>query len=67
MQDIIHKVQVNIPFRMLYDTYLDRFLEYALNPEIGIDAAILESKDMALVDDSDRGLGRRSIGDIKVR
>ena len=38
MQDIIRKVQVNVPFRMLYDTYLDRFLEHKLNPEIGIDA-----------------------------
>jgi len=42
MQDIIRKVQVNVPFRMLYDTYLDRFLEHKLNPEIGIDAAALE-------------------------
>ena len=42
MLDIIRKVQVNVPFRMLYDTYLDRFLEHRLNPEIGIDAAALE-------------------------
>jgi sugar phosphate isomerase/epimerase len=27
---------------MLYDDYLDRFLEYRLNPEIGIDAGALE-------------------------
>jgi sugar phosphate isomerase/epimerase len=26
---------------MLYDTYLDRFIEYRLNPEIGIDAGHL--------------------------
>jgi len=42
IQDIIRKVQVNVPFRMLYDTYLNRFLEHKLNPEIGIDAAALE-------------------------
>ncbi len=40
--NIKRKVQVNVPFRMLYDNYLDRFLKYALNPEIGIDAAALE-------------------------
>ena len=42
MQDLIPKIQVNVPFRMLYDTYLDRFLKHRLNPEIGIDAAALE-------------------------
>ena len=42
VQNIIRKVQVNIPFRMLDDSYLERFLEYGLNPEIGIDAAALE-------------------------
>ena len=35
-------MQVNIPFRMLYDIHMDRFLEHKLNPEIGIDAAALE-------------------------
>ena len=35
--------QVNIPFRMLWDTYLDRFLEYKLNPEIGLDADALDN------------------------
>ena len=43
VQNIIRKVQVNIPFRMLNDSYLDRFLEHGFNPEIGIDAAALES------------------------
>jgi len=41
-KDLIRFVQVNIPFRMLYDTYLNRFLEHELNPEIGIDARALE-------------------------
>ena len=43
VQNISRKVQINIPFRMLYETYLNRFLEHALNPEIGLDAASLES------------------------
>ena len=42
MHDIRRKVQVNIPFKFLFDTHLDRFLEHKLNPEIGIDAAALE-------------------------
>lgn len=46
-QDPIGKVQVNIPFRMLYDKHLERFLEHGLNPEIGIDAAALERFDFA--------------------
>ena len=40
--NVKRKVQINVPFSMLYDTYLDQFLKYALNPEIGIDAAALE-------------------------
>ena len=54
-QDIKRKVQVNIPFKMLYDSYLDRFLEYELNPEIGLDAAALERFTLA---------DFKSIGDI---
>ncbi|MGD8290572.1 MAG: sugar phosphate isomerase/epimerase family protein [Desulfobacterales bacterium] len=42
MQDMIPKIQVNVPFRMLYENYLDQFLEHRLNPEIGIDALALE-------------------------
>ena len=47
MQDLLRQVQVNIPFTMLYDTYLERFLEYDLNPEIGIDAEALERFDFS--------------------
>lgn len=36
------KIQVNIPFTMLHASYLDRFLRYGLNPEIGLDAAALD-------------------------
>jgi sugar phosphate isomerase/epimerase len=35
-------VQVNIPFTMLYESYLERFLKYRLNPEIGLDAEALD-------------------------
>ena len=42
MQKLIKHIHVNIPFTMLYDTYLDRFLEQELNPEIGIDARALD-------------------------
>ena len=47
IQDLLRQVQVNIPFTMLYDTYLGRFLEYELNPEIGIDAQALERFDFS--------------------
>ncbi len=42
MQQIIDKVQVNIPFTMLFDSYLDLFIENKINPEIGIDAVALD-------------------------
>jgi len=42
IEQIIQKVQVNIPFTMLYESYLDTFIEYGLNPEIGLDAAALD-------------------------
>ena len=42
MKHIIEKVQVNIPFSMLMESYLDVFLDLELNPEIGIDGAVLE-------------------------
>ena len=44
---LLRQVQVNIPFTMLFDEYLDRFLSYGLNPEIGIDAAALERFDVS--------------------
>jgi len=36
------KVQVNIPYTLLKKTYLDRFLDNRLNPEIGLDWEALE-------------------------
>lgn len=42
MKEIISAVQVNIPFRMLMEGYLSRFLDLGLNPEIGVDADALD-------------------------
>ncbi|RLF57994.1 MAG: hypothetical protein DRN37_05590 [Thermoplasmata archaeon] len=42
MRKIRKKVQINIPFVMLHDSYMDRFLEEGFNPEIGFDAEALE-------------------------
>ena len=42
MKAIKPKVQISIPFNMLHDTYLDRFLAEGLNPEIAIEAASLD-------------------------
>ena len=42
MTRLIEKVHVNIPFTMLYESYLDRFLKHRLNPEIGFDAESLD-------------------------
>lgn len=39
---IIQNVQINAPFSMLHDTYLDTFIANGLNPEIGLDAAALD-------------------------
>jgi sugar phosphate isomerase/epimerase len=47
IRKLLNQVQINIPFTMLHDTYLDRFLEYRLNPEIGIDAEALERFDLS--------------------
>ena len=42
MPNIAAKVQVNIPFTMLWDKYLNEFIKQRMNPEIGIDAAALD-------------------------
>ena len=39
---ILSKVQVNIPFTMLIESYLKLFLDYQINPEIGFDAEALD-------------------------
>jgi sugar phosphate isomerase/epimerase len=42
MNNIIRQVQVNIPFTMMVERYLDLFIQHEINPEIGIDATALE-------------------------
>ena len=42
MNQIRESVHVNIPFEMLYTSYLARFLEQGINPEIGLDARSLD-------------------------
>jgi len=39
---LTEKVQINIPFTMLKEGYLDRFIQQRLNPEIGFDATALD-------------------------
>lgn len=47
MEAIMRKVFVNIPFTMLWETYLDVFIHYGLNPEIGMDYKALNNFSMA--------------------
>ena len=42
MSQILNDIHVNIPFTMLYESYLSRFIQYGLNPEIGFDALSLD-------------------------
>jgi len=42
MHDILKKVQVNMPFRMLVDEYLDLILKEGINPEVGLDCFALD-------------------------
>ncbi|MBW2678075.1 MAG: sugar phosphate isomerase/epimerase [Deltaproteobacteria bacterium] len=42
---LLDHVQVNIPFRMLVESYLNLFTVNRINPEIGIDADALENFD----------------------
>lgn len=42
MKEVTDRVQINVPFTMLWDRYAENFLTRGLNPEIGIDAAALD-------------------------
>ncbi|MBN1930893.1 MAG: sugar phosphate isomerase/epimerase [Desulfobacterales bacterium] len=44
---VTKKIQINIPFRMLIDSYIEYFINHRLNPEIGFDAATLEHYSLA--------------------
>ena len=41
--ELLDRVQVNAPYRQLVDKYLELFLRYGINPEIGFDALALET------------------------
>lgn len=43
MQWLIDKVQINIPWTMLYESHLDRFIQQKINPEIGFSFDALEN------------------------
>jgi len=43
MNPLTDMLQVNIPFTMLCESYLDRFIQRRLNPEIGFDADALDN------------------------
>ncbi len=42
LQKIKREVQVNIPYRMLVEGYLNRFISEGINPEIGFDGVALD-------------------------
>ena len=42
MKSIRKFVHINIPFTMLRESYLEDFINFGLNPEIGLDAKVLE-------------------------
>jgi sugar phosphate isomerase/epimerase len=42
---LLNRVQVNVPYQQLVDKYLELFVHYSINPEIGFDAATLERLD----------------------
>ena len=42
MREVLKKVQINMPFRMLVDEYLDILLEERIQPEIGVDCFALD-------------------------
>lgn len=59
--EIGKNVQVNIPFTMLQDTYLERFLEEGLNPEIGLDATALDCFSREAFAQISKRLSRRNL------
>ncbi len=42
-EDIVRQIQVCVPFRLLKDKYLPLVLEHRINPEIGIDAQVIDT------------------------
>lgn len=62
MKDIRKEVHLNVPFRMLMDSFLDRFIEKGFNPEIGFDAEALDGHSL---DDFKRVSERFRAHDLK--
>ncbi len=49
MREILRKVHVNVPFQDLLNKYMDKFLEWGINPEIGFNCfALGEASDVYL-------------------
>lgn len=44
MREILRKVHVNVPFQDLVSKYIDKFLEWEINPEIGFNCFALDEK-----------------------
>lgn len=61
MNRILRHVHVNIPFTMLKETYLQRFLEKGINPEIGFDAYALDSFSDDELEGAARSLRKRAL------
>lgn len=61
MSQILSKIQVNIPFTMLYESYLPRFLEHGLNPEIGFDADALDRFSMKEFEDVAKQIQKKGL------
>jgi sugar phosphate isomerase/epimerase len=61
MSQILREIQVNIPFTMLYESYLPKFLEYGVNPEIGFDAAALDRFSIKDFEDIARQIRKRGL------
>ena len=47
MQRLIENIQIHIPFTMLYESYLDYFIEHKFNPEIYINSDALDMYSLA--------------------
>lgn len=61
MHWILEHVHVNIPFAMLKERYLPRFLESAINPEIGFDASALDTYSLNVFRDVARQIQEHSL------
>ncbi len=60
MSRIESQIHVNIPYRMLHDSFLNKFLTNGLNPEIGFDAEALDRfspEEVAAIAQKIRGAG----------